>query len=292
MGKAFALLSPLLAVFMLAQSAPVQAAEPLTGTLKAIQDRKAVRIGFLADAYPMSWVAAGGGEPQGYSIDLCQRIAQEAGKAAGIDSIKIEYVPVTLAGRFEAVASGKVDIECGTSTITLSRMESVDFTNLSFVDGGSLLVRKNSGIRNVAALVDETVAVIPGTTTERSLRAALAKSYVKTNVVLVKDHGEGIAALTAGKVSAYASDRILLVGLIAKAQTSAGLELAPEQFSYEPYGFALRRGDAQFRLLANRTLARLYRSDEIVKIFDKYFSAFGKPGDVLVLMYALNALPE
>jgi ABC-type amino acid transport substrate-binding protein len=292
MGKALALLSLLLAVVMVPRSAPVQAAEPLTGTLKAIQDRKAVRIGFLADAYPMSFVGAGGGEPQGYSIDLCQRIAQEAGKAVGIDSIKIEYVPVTLAGRFEAVASGKVDIECGTSTITLSRMESVDFTNLSFVDGGSLLVRKNSGIRNVAALVDETVAVIAGTTTERSLRAALAKSYVKTNVVLVKDHGEGIAALTAGKVSAYASDRILLVGLIAKAQTPAGLELAPEQFSYEPYGFALRRGDAQFRLLANRTLARLYRSDEIVRIFDKYFSAFGKPGDVLVLMYALNALPE
>jgi len=125
----------------------------------------------------MSWVDAGGGEPQGYSIALCQRIAQEAGKAVGLEPIKIEYVPVTLEGRFEAVASGKVDIECGTSTITLSRMETVDFTNLTFVDGASLLVRKNSGIRNVAALVDETVAVIPGTTTEQSLRAAIAKSY-------------------------------------------------------------------------------------------------------------------
>lgn len=283
-------LSALCAASALVLAAPVQCAE-LTGTLKSIQQRKAIRIGFAPDAYPMSFLADNS-EAQGYSIDLCRRIAEDAGKAVGVDALRIEYVPVTLEERFDAVASGKIDIECATSTITLSRLEKVDFTSMSFVDGGSLLVKKGSAIRNVAGLVDETVAVIPGTTSDKALRAALAKTYVNAKVITVKDHAEGLAAVESGKATAYASDRVLLVGLLVKSQHPGGFELAPGQFSYEPYGFVVRRGDTDFRLLANRTLARLYRSEEIVRIFDKWFGKLGKPGDVLVLMYALNALPE
>ena len=284
------LLSALCAASVLLLAAPVQCAE-LTGTLKSIQQRKAIRIGFAPDAYPMSFLADNG-EAQGYSIDLCRRIAEDAGKAVGVDALRIEYVPVSLEERFDAVASGKIDMECATSTITLSRLEKVDFTSMSFVDGGSLLVKKGSAIRNVAGLVDETVAVIPGTTSDKALRAALTKSYVNAKVITVKDHAEGLAAVESGKATAYASDRVILVGLLVKSQRPGGFELAPGQFSYEPYGFVVRRGDTDFRLLANRTLARLYRSEEIVRIFDKWFGKLGKPGDVLVLMYALNALPE
>ncbi len=263
----------------------------ITGTLKAIHARKAIRIGFARDAYPMSFLADNG-EAQGYSIDLCRRIAEDAGKAVGLDPLKIEYVPVTLDERFDAVASGKIDIECATSTITLGRLEKVDFTSMSFVDGGSLLVKKGSAIHNVASLVDETVAVIPGTTSDKALRVALAKSFVNAKVIEVRNHGDGLAAVESGKATAYASDRIILVGLLVKSSQPGAFELAPGQFSYEPYGFVVRRGDADFRLLANRTLARLYRSDAIGRIFDKWFGKLGKPGDVLVLMYALNALPE
>jgi len=271
-------------------AAPAGAAE-LTGTLKAIKARGAILIGYPPDAYPMAF-AGENGIGEGYSVDLCREIAKDVGKALGVEQIAVRYVPVTLDGRFDAVASGKVDIECGTSTMTLSRMEKVDFTNMTFVDGGSLLVKKGSAIRNIVSLVDESVAVIPGTTTERALRDALAKSYVNAKVITVKDHGEGIAAVESGKVSAYASDRVILVGLLAQSKKLDTLTLADSQFSYEPYGFMIRRGDADFRLLANRTLARLYRSPDIVKIFEKWFAALGKPGDVLVMMYALNALPE
>ncbi|HEU5284390.1 MAG TPA: amino acid ABC transporter substrate-binding protein, partial [Burkholderiales bacterium] len=199
------LLSALCAASVLALAAPVQCAE-LTGTLKSIQQRKAIRIGFAPDAYPMSFLADNG-EAQGYSIDLCRRIAEDAGKAVGVDALRIEYVPVSLEERFDAVASGKIDMECATSTITLSRLEKVDFTSMSFVDGGSLLVKKGSAIRNVAGLVDETVAVIPGTTSDKALRAALAKSYVNAKVITVKDHSEGLAVVASGKATAYASDR-------------------------------------------------------------------------------------
>jgi glutamate/aspartate transport system substrate-binding protein len=276
------------AVLCVAVPAPAQTAGP---TLKAIEARKAIVIGYPKDAYPMAFEGENG-IAQGYSIDLCRRIAEEVGAVLKMERIEVRYMPVTLASRFDDVASGKVDIECGTSTVTLSRMQKVDFTNLTFVDGGSLLVRKGSAIRNIASLVDETVAVIPGTTTDRALRAALSRSFVNAKIVEVPDHPAGIKAVESGKVTAYASDRVILVGLLTKSANPEALELAPGQFSYEPYGFAIRRGDADFRLVANRALARLYRSEDMAKIFDKWFGKLGKPGDVLVLMYALNGLPE
>jgi glutamate/aspartate transport system substrate-binding protein len=280
----------LLAALLLcpALTAHAQSAGP---TLKAIEARKAIVIAYLRDAYPMAFEGENG-IAQGYSIDLCRRIAEEVGATLKMERIEVRYLPVTLAERFDAVASGKADIECGSSTVTLSRMQKVDFTNLSFVDGGSLLVKKGAAIRTIASLVDETVAVIPGTTTERALRAALARSFVNAKLVEVADHAAGIQAVESGKVTAYASDKVILVGLLTRSANPSALELAPGQFSYEPYAFAIRRGDADFRLVANRALARLYRSDDMPRIFDKWFGKLGKPGDVLVLMYALNGLPE
>lgn len=267
------------------------AAEPSGETLKAIKARNAVVIGFLGDAFPMSFTDKDG-QPAGYSIDLCRAIAEDVAKAAGLDSVKIKYVPLALDERFDAVANGKVDIECGTSTMTLSRMQKVDFTNTIFLDGGSFLVRKGSAISSIPALVDETVAVIPGTTTEKALREALAKRYVNAKVIEVKNHAEGMAALEAGTASAYASDRVLLVGLLLKTRNLENFAMMPEQFSYEPYGFAVRRNDADFRLVANSTLARLSRSGQVYKIFERWFGAIGKPNPGLLTMYLINAIPE
>jgi ABC-type amino acid transport substrate-binding protein len=236
--------------------------------------------------------AGEGGKPQGYSIDLCERIAQEAGKAAGLPQVEVVYVPVTLDERLDAVARGKIDIECATSTITLARMQKVDFTYSTFLDGGSLLVKRGSAIHGIASLVDETVGVIPGTTTEPSLREALARRYVQAKVVPMKDHAEGMAALRAGRITAYASDRVILVGLLMKATDREAFDIAPEQFSLEPYGLALRRNDSDFRLVANSVLARLYRSGEVLKMFDKWFGSIGQPTPALLGMYLLQATPE
>ena len=281
----------LLAFSLICSSLTAAAAEPLTGTLKAIRDRGVVVIGHVKDANLMSFVGADG-QPAGYSVDLCRAIAEDAAKAAGLPQAKIQYVPVTLDNRFDMVASGKVDIECATSTITLGRMEKVDFTNMTFVSGGTLLVRRGSGIHGVVGLVDETVAVIPGTTTEKALQAALDKKFVKAKVVPVKDHREGIAALEAGKVGAYASDRIILIGLLVESGQLDKFGLAEEQFSYEPYGFMVRRNDADFRLVANRTLARLYRSGEVLKVFQRWFGKLGDPSPALAAMYLMNSTPE
>jgi ABC-type amino acid transport substrate-binding protein len=168
----------------------------------------------------------------------------------------------------------------------------VDFSILTFVDGGSLLVKAGSGIAGLGDLGGKRVAVARGTTTERTLAEALKKAFISAQIVPVKDHGDGLAALEGGTADAYASDRVILVGLALTAKEPKTLALAEHFFSYEPYGFMLRRGDAAFRLTVNRTLARLYRSDQLKQIWDKWFGRLGRPSGLIAAMYAIEALPE
>ena len=267
------------------------AAQPLEGTLKRIKDTGTMRIGFRENSAPFSFLGADK-KPQGYSIELCERIARAVQQQLGLASLNTQWVPVTVDNRADAVAGGTVDIECGSTTATLSRMDKVDFTTLTFVDGGGFLVSRASGIQGITDLAGKRVAIVPGTTTERALREELQKAGVAVTMVPVSDHDKGFAAVEAGQADAYASDRVILVGLLAQANAAAKYGIADQAFSYEPYAFMVRRNDSAFRLVANRTLARLYRSGDVATIYEKWFSAFGKPGAGIVLMYRLFAYPE
>jgi ABC-type amino acid transport substrate-binding protein len=190
------------------------------------------------------------------------------------------------------VAGGKVDIECGTTTATLSRQERVDFSLMAFVDGGGLLTSADWKINAVSDLGGKRIAVIPGTTTETALGKFLKEEFVTVETVPVKNHVEGRAALEKGSVDGFASDRGILIGLVVTAKDPTRFALPSLLFSYEPYGFMLKRNDANFRLAVNRALAALYRSGGISSIYDKWLGAFGKPSSAVQAMYLLNGLPE
>ena len=147
---------------------------------------------------------------RGYSVELCERAADAIGKALKLPALKIEWKPVDASTRLDAVANGNVDIECGTTTITLARMERVDFSVPIFVDGGSVLVRANAKVVRLSDLKNRRVAVIPGTTTEQALVAQLSALDAPATLVPVKDGAEGLAQLLAAKVDGYAGDRIVL----------------------------------------------------------------------------------
>jgi glutamate/aspartate transport system substrate-binding protein len=204
----------------------------------------------------------------------------------------VSWVPVTPENRMDAVANGTVDIECGSTTASLSRQEKVDFTLMTFVDGASLLIAEGSGLRTINDLAGKRIGVVPGTTTERAVADFLRTTNLSATVVPMKDHDEGLAALQTSKIEAYASDRTILIGLVLQARGTSRYALVGEDLSYEPYGFMLRRDDSAFRLVANRTLARIYRSGAIGQIYAKWFGSLGKPTPALVLMYALQGLPE
>ena len=277
----------LLAVVFLSAACATQAPD----TLKKVKESGSLAIGYRESSVPFSFVDLEK-KPSGYSVDLCKRIAASVQQQLGLPSLNVKWVPVTPEDRITSVANGTVDIECGSTTNTLSRQEQVDFTNMTFVDGGSLLVTTASAVRRVADLGGKKVAVIPGTTTEKALAAALKKNGVNAEVVNVKEHIEGLRLLDTGGADAYASDRVLLIGLAIQSSDIRRLRLADEYLSYEPYGFMVRRNDAAFRLVANRVLSGIYRSGEIEQIYETWFGALGLPSTLLQAMYLLNGLPE
>ena len=264
--------------------------QQLDGRLKTIKSTATLNLGYLEAAPPFSFVDAEK-KPVGYSIDLCTRIASAIQKQLDVN-LKLNWVPVTNENRMSMVEGGKVDIECGTTTASLSRQERIDFSLMTFVDGGSFLVRSDSTLRNVSDLAGKRIAVISGTTTQSALTKFLKEEFVTLQQVPVKDHVEGRTALENGTVDAYASDRGILIGLALTAKDPKRFALADGSFSYEPYGFMMRRNDPAFRLAVNRALAAAYRSGEILTIYDRWFGSFGKPSEAIVAMYMLNGLPE
>jgi ABC-type amino acid transport substrate-binding protein len=265
------------------------AAEPV-GVLKKIKAAKTITLGYSEAAVPFSFVS-NDNRPQGYSVDLCQRIAEGIQQQLGLDKLNVKWVKVDVNTRIPYVIQGKVDIECGTTTHTLSRQEKVDFSSMIFVDGGSTISKARSKIATLKDLEGKKVSVIPGTTTEKVLQAALDQAQIKAEIIPVRTHADGYAALREDRIDAYASDRIILIGLALNAIDAPSYRLSDEMFSYEPYALMMRR-DADFRLAVNRELARLYGSGDVMNLHARWYGPLGEPSTLLKAMYFLNALPE
>jgi ABC-type amino acid transport substrate-binding protein len=266
-------------------------AQSRPGTLKTVGDAGTLTLGYRENAAPFSFTGSDG-KPAGYSIDLCQEIAAAVQQELKRPDLALRWVPVTPENRIEAVATGAVDIECGSTSATLTRMEKVDFTLMTFVDGASVMVVENPAIGSVRDLGGKRIGVVTGTTTERVLADYFREQSIRATLVPMKDHDEGLAGLQGATIDGYASDKVILVGLALRARGTTRFALLPETLSYEPYGFMVRRDDSAFRLLANRTLARIYRSGTIRTLYAKWFGGLGRPTPALLLMYNLQGLPE
>ena len=281
--------SALLSITLVLGIEPVKA-QQLDDTLRNIKATSTLNLGYLESARPFSYIGSDN-EPVGYSIDLCRRVATAIQTQLNV-SLKLNWVAVTTENRMKMVEEGKVDIECGTTTASLTRQEKVDFSLMTFIDGGSFLIRSDSPLHTLSDLAGKRVAVVPGTTTQAALTKFLNEEFVTVQQVPVKDHVDGRDALEKGTVEAYASDSGILIGLALAAKDPKRFALAEGLFSYEPYGFMIRRNNPAFRLLVNRALAAQYRSGDSLKIYDRWFGSFGRPREAIVAMYLLNGLPE
>ena len=266
-------------------------ADDISGTLKRIKDTGVIKLGHLTQSVPFSFVEADG-TPAGYSPDLCMRVATGIQEQLGLPKLDVQWVQVTLETRFEAVNSGAIDLECGITTNTLSRQKQVDFSVMTWVDGANFMVREESPFKTLSDLNGKKIAVIPGTTTVGALKDVLQKSYVKAELVMVHSHVEGLEALRKGTADAYATDQTVLIGLALAAGPSMKVRLGDRNLSYEPYGLMMRKNDQDFRQAVNTVLARIYRSGQILPIYDRWFGKLGKPSQFVIAMYLLNGLPE
>jgi ABC-type amino acid transport substrate-binding protein len=265
---------------------------PPAGTLEKIRTTKTIALGYRDSSVPFSY-AGPTKEPMGYSVDLCTRVVEDLRRDLTLPDLQVTWVPVSVETRVRALVNGTIDLECGSTTNTLSRQERVDFSLTTFITGASLLALAGSGVSDQFGAI--RIAVIPGTTTEQMVKSAIASMGAGADaakLVAVKDHADGLAAVVDRRADVYATDRAILMGLVTSASNPRQFALLDRYLSYEPYALMLRRGDPEFRLAVNRSLARLYRSGQVLDIYRRWFGQWGDPSPLTLGMYAVEGLPE
>jgi ABC-type amino acid transport substrate-binding protein len=267
------------------------ASAPFEGRLKKIHETKTISVAYRTDALPFSF-EDNEKKPTGYMVELCRSVIGVIERQIGVTPLQIKWVPVTLQTRFSAISSGQADMECGATTVTLGRMKEVAFSSLTFVDGTGLLLRASTAGTSLMDLANKKIGVIAGTSNERALAEALKSKVVTAIVLPVKTREEGLAQLEAGSIDAFASDRVLLVGLAGKSKDPKALALLGDALSYEPYAIVLPRGDWAMRQAVDAALAQIYKSSALPDLYNRWFGTLGRPSAVLEVMFALGRLPE
>ncbi len=264
--------------------------------LKRIKERGVINMGHREASVPFAFIGSGG-KVQGYSIDLCDLFVEKIKKTLKMSDIKVKHVPVTSQTRLALIANGTIDMECGSTTNNLTRQKQVDYLPVTFITGTKLASKKGSGITEVEDLNGKAIALAQGTTNEKAIKRVMKEKGIKIKIVPVKDHPQGWLALESGRVDAYATDDVLLYGLISKSKNPDQFQVTGRFLSYDPYGLMVPRNDSTYRRLGTVLLADLMRSGEMQKIYDKWFN----PGptkinmpisDTLKMAFEIQALPH
>ena len=281
----------LTAVFALGLSAPVAFADAHGGTLAKIAASGEIVIGHRESSVPFSYLDENQ-QAVGYSIDLCMKIVDAV--ATELDQeLTVKYVPVNPKTRIALMANGTIDLECGSTTNNLTRQQQVEYLPATFVTGTKIMARKVSGINSVADLDGKAIALAQGTTNERAIKAAVEELGIDVKILPVRDHAEGMLSLETDRVDAYATDHILLHGLISKSKTPDEFAVVGDFLSFDPYALMVRRDDSAFELVGKKAIAAVFRSGEIDAIYAKWFDPLGVPADpLLAAAFRLGALPE
>ena len=265
------------------------ASQAQADVLARLSQGEPLKIGFREDAAPFSYRNELG-QPVGFTVELCGVIVGDLKQELDLPDLLVEFIPVGAEDRFPALQDGAIDLLCGATTATLSRREMVDFSIPTFIDGASVLYRKD-GPADFEGLAGRKVGVRGGTTTEAALQATLTELSVAAEVVSVSDHTDGLAMLEENELAAYFADQSILLFLLLKSGAKDQLWLSGRFFTREPYALALPRGDDDFRLFVDRSLSRLYRRGAVGGLFTKSFG-LAKPSQLVEALYLISPLPE
>jgi len=250
----------------MAQDAPRE----IGGTLKRVKETGAIALGYRESSIPFSYLNHSR-DAIGYSIDLCTEIVEEVSKELGGIEIGVAYKKVTSETRIPAILSGEIDLECGSTTSNFERQKQVAFSPIFFVAGTKLLVPRASGISSYRDLAGKRVVVTAGTTNEAAIRSLSEKQKLGLDILIGKDHADSFAMLESGKADAFATDDVLLYGLVATSKTGDRYQVVGDFLSYDPYGLMYRKGDPDFAAIVDRTFSRLAASRELVQLYNKWF---------------------
>ena len=293
-----------LAAVVLAFAAAPAIAQELTGTLKKIKDSGAITIGHRETSIPFSYLDDKQ-QPIGYSMDICAAIVEEVKKELSLTQLNVKYNPVTSQTRIPLMANGTIDLECGSTTNTLTRQKQVAFAPTTFITGTKLLVKKSSKVKTYKDLKGKTVVVTQGTTNERVIKALSDKENLGLKFLNAKDHAESFLAVESGRAIAFAMDDILLYGLQAKAKNPKDFDVVGDYLSYDPYGIMFRNNDDAFGVVVRRAIARFFGESgqcngPVKAVYKKWFQEKLGSGENLNLpmtplleaVCRTNALPD
>jgi ABC-type amino acid transport substrate-binding protein len=253
------------AAFAQTEDTPVE----LTGTLAKARKAGALTIAYRESSVPFSYLSARG-EPIGYSIELCRKLAEAIGEAVGRE-LALKWLAVTSESRIDAIVSGSADLECGSTTSNLERQKQVAFSPIIFVAGTKLLVKRGSPIRSYRNLAGKTVVVTAGTTNESAMQEIARRFKIDFRLVTSKDHAQSYARLEAGTADAFATDDVLLYGLLAQHQAQKQYQVVGEFLSYDPYGIMFRKNDPQLAEVVKRAFHDLAEDGEIERQYKRWF---------------------
>ncbi len=282
-----------ISIALLATIQPVSAQGSFV--LERIKERGTINMGHREASVPFAYIKDG--KVQGYSIDLCDKFVEAIKKELGMPDLKVKLVPVTSQTRLALIANGNIDMECGSTTNNLTRQKQVDYLPVTFITGTKLASKKGSGITEIEDMEGKAIALAQGTTNEKAIKRVMKEKGIKIKIVNVKDHPQGWLALTSGRVDAYATDDVLLYGLVSKSKNPDNFQVTGRFLSYDPYGLMVPRNDSTYRRIGTVLLADMMRSGEMLEIYNKWFN----PGptninmpisDTLKVAFEIQALPH
>jgi glutamate/aspartate transport system substrate-binding protein len=255
----------------------------VSGTLKKVRDSGVVVIGYREASFPFSSVRPGASQPFGYSIDLCLGIVDEIVRELGGSPTRTDFAPVTADTRMEAVTSGKVDLECGSTTSNVERQQSVAFSPIIYVAGTKLLVKRSSGIGSYRDLGGKTLVVTSGTTNEAAMKQLNNKYKLDIGIVSARDHDESYTMLADGKADAFATDDVLLYGFIVARKAVATMAVVGDFITYEPYGIMFRKDDPLMAAAVTRAFLAMAQRRVLTDTYRRWFLQPSPNGDSLNL---------
>jgi ABC-type amino acid transport substrate-binding protein len=244
----------------------------VSGTLARVKTTGVVRIGYREASIPFSFLDRSG-RPVGYSIDICNAIVEEIARTLDRDALNVDYVKVTSDDRLEAIVEGRIDLECGSTTNNLERRKRVDFSPMIFVSGTKVMVPVAAAWRDFRDLKGRKLAVTRGTTNAQALKTLDQKFSLGITLVEGADHEDSYRLLAEGKVDAFATDDVLLYGLIAVHRSRSQFKVAGEFLSYDPYGIAFRRSEPALGEAVQRAIRNLVIARDIGPIYAKWFES-------------------
>lgn len=305
MSRRFALVCCAVA---LVSSAPIAALGAAgDGTIARIRSTGRITFGYRADARPFSYTDDSGA-PAGYSVALCQTIANELKRDLQMPALKVAWTPVAFDQRFRSLRLGETDLFCGADTVTLGRRSEADFSIPIFPGGIGALLRADSSarLRDVLSgrgqpfhpvwrasatqlLQSRDFSAVAGSTADTWLGRRLNDLDVRAGVALVDSYNAGVQRVVQRRSDVLFGERAILLDVAKRHADARNLIVLDRLFTYESVALALAPGNDDFRLFVDRALSRLFRSPDMSVLYTKYF---GEPDETALTFFRWNALPE